>query len=123
MGERCAALELIETVRGDRRITLGADKGYDSRDFVEELRYRNVTPTLLATRLAAEAPSMAGPLATWATPSVRSEGNGGGDLRWMKGPRARRRRGFEVFVASRRLPLHDDAYNLIRIARLELATG
>ena len=26
------------------RITLGADKGHDARDFVEELRARNVTP-------------------------------------------------------------------------------
>ena len=27
-----------------KRITLGPDKGYDARDFVEELRERNVTP-------------------------------------------------------------------------------
>ncbi len=43
-GEGVAALELVEAVRGKRRITLGADKGYDTRDFVDVLRQRNITP-------------------------------------------------------------------------------
>lgn len=43
--ERLAALEMVDGVAVEgRRITLGADKGYDARDFVEELRERNVTP-------------------------------------------------------------------------------
>ena len=29
---------------GSRRITLGADKGYDAREFVDDLRELNVTP-------------------------------------------------------------------------------
>jgi transposase len=43
--ERLAALALIEP-RGERPqpVTLGADKGYDSADFVMELRERTVTP-------------------------------------------------------------------------------
>ena len=43
--ERFAALAMIEK-RADRanRITLGADKGYDAEDFVNELRSMNVTP-------------------------------------------------------------------------------
>jgi transposase len=43
--ERLAALELIEGF-ADRptAITLGADKGYDAADFVEELRSMNVRP-------------------------------------------------------------------------------
>ncbi len=43
--ERVAALAMIEP-RGDRsgRITLGADKAYDTRDFVNELRSMHVTP-------------------------------------------------------------------------------
>lgn len=43
--ERTAALHMIEK-RADRpnRITLGADKGYDAQDFVNELRSLNVTP-------------------------------------------------------------------------------
>ncbi len=44
-GERVAALHMIER-HADRpgRITLGGDKGYDVRDFVNELRSMNVTP-------------------------------------------------------------------------------
>ena len=42
--EREAAIELIRGVGGARRITLGADKGYDAAAFVEELRAMNVTP-------------------------------------------------------------------------------
>lgn len=47
--EREAALALIEP-RADRpgRITLGADKGYDAEDFVNELRSMNVTPHVAA---------------------------------------------------------------------------
>lgn len=43
--ERVAALLMIER-HGDRahRITLGADKAYDTRDFVNELRSMGVTP-------------------------------------------------------------------------------
>jgi transposase len=49
--EREAALALIEP-RADRpgRITLGADKGYDAEDFVNELRSMNVTPHVAAKR-------------------------------------------------------------------------
>ena len=48
-GERLAALAMIEP-RADRpgRITLGADKGYDAEDFVNELRSMNVVPHVAA---------------------------------------------------------------------------
>jgi transposase len=42
--ERAAALAMLDRQVGDGRITLGADKGYDSADFIEECRERNVTP-------------------------------------------------------------------------------
>ena len=42
--ERRAALDMISQVPGRRRVTLGADKGYDTAEFVEELRTLNVTP-------------------------------------------------------------------------------
>jgi transposase len=47
--ERNAALAMIEP-RADRpaRITLGADKGYDVQDFVNELRSMNATPHVAA---------------------------------------------------------------------------
>lgn len=43
--ERVAALHMIEPLADrPRRITLGADKGYDTEDFVNELRSMKVTP-------------------------------------------------------------------------------
>lgn len=43
--ERETALQMVEQARpGDRPITLGADKGYDTRDFVADCRARNVVP-------------------------------------------------------------------------------
>src|SRR5579863_5113537 len=41
-----AALALVEEIPGESRITLGADKGYDSKEFVQELRDHHVTPHL-----------------------------------------------------------------------------
>ena len=42
--ERAAALEMVGRRATAGRITLGADKGYDSRDFVQSLRLLQVTP-------------------------------------------------------------------------------
>lgn len=42
--EREAALALVDGLNAKGRITLGADKGYDARAFVAELRARKVTP-------------------------------------------------------------------------------
>ena len=42
--ERDAALVMIERIEGTGRITVAADKGYDTKDFVQELRGMNVTP-------------------------------------------------------------------------------
>lgn len=43
--ERDAALELIdENIPGNARVTVAADKAYDTADFVGQLRDRNVTP-------------------------------------------------------------------------------
>jgi transposase len=42
--EPSAALEMVEELPGWRRVTLGADKGYDRKEFVRELRDHNVTP-------------------------------------------------------------------------------
>jgi len=49
--ERDAALTLLDRRRrGGRRITLGADKGYDTTAFVQALRQRRVTPHIAANR-------------------------------------------------------------------------
>jgi len=42
--ERDTALDMVEKVPGSKRITVGADKGYDTRDFVAACREMNVTP-------------------------------------------------------------------------------
>src|SRR5215831_16615859 len=42
--EREAALEMVSDVSGDKRITVGTDKAYDTHDFVEQTRTMNVTP-------------------------------------------------------------------------------
>jgi transposase len=42
--ERDAALLMVERVEGNERITVAADKGYDTRDFVNEMRGMNATP-------------------------------------------------------------------------------
>lgn len=46
--EREAAIEMAEALSGRHPVTLGADKGYDTRDFVAALRARNVTPHVAA---------------------------------------------------------------------------
>jgi transposase len=43
-GERDAAVVMIEAMPGRRHITVAADKGYDTRDFVANLRAMDVTP-------------------------------------------------------------------------------
>jgi transposase len=42
--ERDAALVMIEKIPGDQSVTIGADKAYDTKDFVEETRNMNATP-------------------------------------------------------------------------------
>jgi transposase len=42
--ERDAAMLMAERLDGDDRVTLAADKAYDTKDFVKEMRQMNVTP-------------------------------------------------------------------------------
>jgi len=44
MGERTAALAMLDTVPGHQPKTLGADKAYDTADFIADCRARNVIP-------------------------------------------------------------------------------
>ncbi len=48
--ERDAALVLVDRLARRRRITLGADKGYDVSGFVQALRQRQVTPHIATDR-------------------------------------------------------------------------
>jgi transposase len=42
--ERDAALLMAERIEGNQRVTIAADKGYDTKEFVREIRGMNVTP-------------------------------------------------------------------------------
>jgi transposase len=42
--ERDAACQMVDDRAAGRRITMGADKAYDTKDFVADLRSRDVTP-------------------------------------------------------------------------------
>src|ERR1700682_1064080 len=42
--ERDAAMLMAEAIPAGKRVTLGADKNYDTREFVRELRGMNITP-------------------------------------------------------------------------------
>jgi transposase len=42
--ERDAARMMIGSLEGSQRITVGADKGYDTKEFVQDLRDMNATP-------------------------------------------------------------------------------
>jgi transposase len=44
LAERHAAMMMVERVDGVGQITLAGDKGYDTKDFVKEMRHMNVTP-------------------------------------------------------------------------------
>jgi hypothetical protein len=39
-----ALMMLVESNEGSRQITVGADKGYDAQDFVEQCRFYGITP-------------------------------------------------------------------------------
>jgi transposase len=42
--ERDAALVMLERIPGGKQVTVGGDKGFDTRDFVAECRHLGVTP-------------------------------------------------------------------------------
>ncbi len=42
--ERDTALDMLEEVPGSHRVTVGADKGYDTKDFVTRCRSMKITP-------------------------------------------------------------------------------
>jgi IS5 family transposase len=43
-GERAAAVRMARSLQGAHQKTLGADKGYDTREFVADLRISGITP-------------------------------------------------------------------------------
>ena len=124
-GERDAALVMIERVPGRQRITVAADKGYDTRDFVAELRAMQVTPhvaqhtTRRRSAIDARTTRHAGYAISQQKRKLVEQGFG-----WMKtvgGLRKLRHRGGPLvtwvftFTAA--------AYNIVRLRRLLEATA
>lgn len=119
--ERDAALMMIEAIPGDHRMTVGADKGYDTKDFVAEAREMNATPHVAQNIHARRSSAIDGR-------TTRHEGYKISQKKrkrveevfgWMKtigGMRKLRHRGLELvgwmftFTAA--------AYNLVRMRKL-----
>jgi IS5 family transposase len=118
--ERDAALDMLEQVPGSRRATVGADKGYDTLDFVTNCRMMNVTPHV-ARRQTSKVDGRTTRHAGYQT-SQRIRKRVEEVFGWVKtvgGGRKLRYRGVE----RNRLwwELTAVAYNLLRMAKLTLA--
>jgi len=44
IGERTVAVDMVTRLPGTHRVTVGADRGYDIAEFIDDLRCRNATP-------------------------------------------------------------------------------
>ena len=120
--ERDAALDMLEQVPGSRRATVGADKGYDTLDFVTSCRMMNVTPHV-ARRQTSKVDGRTTRHAGYQT-SQRIRKRVEEVFGWVKtvgGGRKLRYRG----VAHNRLwwELTAVAYNLLRMAKLALTVS
>jgi len=122
--ERDAALVMIEAIPGDHQVTVGADKNYDTKDFVAESRNLNATPHVAQNIHARRSSAIDGRTTRHAGYAIsqvkrkRVEEIFG----WMKtvgGMRKLRHRGLQLvgwmftFAAA--------AYNLVRIRNLAAA--
>lgn len=117
--ERAAALIMVEPL-ADRptRITLGADKGYDAGDFVNELRSMNVTPHVAAKEKHSTIDSRTTCHAGYRT-SLRIRKRIEEAFGWIKTVAGQRKTKFRgVDRVGWAFTLAVVAYNLIRIPKL-----
>jgi transposase len=123
--ERASALALVDTnITKQRRVTLGADRAYDTKDFVAQCRARNVTPHV-AQNFAGHRSSTIDARTTrsWGyVASQRVRKRVESIFGWMKAAGRIRKTRFRG-VARTQLAAYfvGAAYNLLRIANL-LAT-
>jgi transposase len=118
--EKAAALMMIENIPGDYRVTVGADKAYDTKEFVEETRNLNATPHVAQNnkrrRSAIDARTTRH---TGYTISQQKRKRVEEIFGWMKtvgGMRKLRHRGLEL--VGWMFTLSAAAYNLVRIRNL-----
>jgi len=124
-GERDAGLVLVERLPRRRRITLAADKGYDTRDFVAGLRAMQVTPHVAqhttGRRSAVDGRTTRHPGYAVSQRKRKLVEQGFGWMKTVGGLRKLRHRGGELvdwiftFTAA--------AYNIVRLRRLLAATA
>ena len=118
MAERDAALDMLMRIPGSRPLSVGADRGYDTRDFVAESRELNITPHIalkkcwsaIAGRTTRHAPYRSSQKARERVESI---------FGWMKTVGGFRRSGY---VGLERTGLCGElvatVYNLVRMSRL-----
>lgn len=122
-GEREAAKKMVQQLpRTSRRITLGGDKGYDTKEFVNELRTLNVTPHVTQntsnrkSAIDGRTTSHPGYAISQKIRKRIEEGFG-----WMKTVGRLRKTMYRgVDKIAMQLDLHAVAYNLVRMANLGL---
>ena len=124
--ERDAALVMMEAIPGDHPVTVGADKNYDTKDFVAEARNLRATPHVTQNTHARRRSAIDGRTTRHAGYLISQKKRHRIEeiFGWMKtvgGMRKLRHRGLQLvgwmftFAAA--------AYNLVRMRNLTVAAG
>jgi IS5 family transposase len=120
-GERVADVRMARALPGSHQKTLGADKGYDTRDFVADIRFAGVTPHVAQNagprrRSAVDGRTTRHPGYAQSINARRRIEQVFGWIKQASGLRQLKARGRSRVGAVFRL--HVVAYNLIRMANL-----
>ena len=124
-GERDAALRMIAGMPGRQRLTVAADKGYDTRDFVAGLRAMHVTPHLAQNttgrRSAIDGRTTRHPGYVISQQKRKLVEQGFGWMKTIGGLRKLRHRGGALVTWA--FTFTAAAYNIVRLRRLLSATA
>ena len=120
-GERSAAVRMARSLPGAHQKTLGADKGYDTRDFLADIRFAGITPHVAQNIRSRRRSAIDGRTTRHAgyAQSINVRRRIEQVFGWIKqtaGLRQLKARGRSRIGAVFRL--HVVAYNLIRLANL-----
>ena len=121
--ERDAALVMIENIPGDQPVTIGADKGYDTKEFVAEARNMNATPHVTQNNKGRKS-AIDGRTTRYAGYAISQQRRKRVEeiFGWMKtvgGMRKLRHRGLQL--VGWMFTLAAAAYNMVRIRNLAIA--
>jgi transposase len=123
--ERDAALLMVENIPGDHKVTVGADKAYDTKEFVEETRNMKATPHVAQNNKRRRS-AIDGRTTRHTGYAISQQKRKRVEeiFGWMKtvgGMRKLRHRGLEL--VGWMFTLSAAAYNLVRIRNLSPATA